>query len=577
MKARFILLCVAAAMIVAVVGCGGDQSIAASVPPATTKLITTISSSDADYVPGSILPLQPDGTVPFLIAGDSSGNPYLLSLGSANGVLDRTSTVVAMVRIALDLAAIPAGLTADQITKAIQSSSQFQALSESAQRDLEAGISPLSDNKTVNAAWAVALDASAAIASSSTAKTSAVGKTLDTTTLVTTPLPFYLLNGTEPFSKIWLTDAGQNNVTVNNDTFITWVVYTDGPEPTKIPPLQSTVGQLFAYYGGSASTTLVKGQSPNFKLNLVQNPVTRRINGVAAFVKYMLFLYSSTAKLYPKPELTNCVISVAERVFNDQFPSFVVQPSGTTAGAYFASVLPISSTGSAPYKQFSSCGLLPSFSTLFASFASKVWPTLNVGGFVVKAWTALTVAQGLVSTVGAAAQMFAYWDEADSFVVCTGNGSVVNCAAASVTSTSCTKIADNVDVTSGFGAGKWGPTYSIKVEGRGTGQATGDQLIPYLGKFPGCVGCAGPGDAMSCSAGWQATPVGVGSPSCTLTGGASSLTYTFSETFSNVVGDEVPPQSFRACITHNNDYYSWNGGNAVGILDSCTTVSLDCH
>jgi hypothetical protein len=192
MKARFFLFVVAALIVLSVAGCsgGGDNlnsggpaatstgsaqtvSVGTSVPPAIASKITTISSSTADLASGQGIPLQSDGTIPFLIAGDASGNPYLLSIGNTTGVLDAASTVMAMVRVCLDTVQLPSGLTSDQLTKAIQSSTNYPALLSDAQQDLAAGNSPLSDTQTVNAAWAVALDASTSIGSTSTAAVAA--------------------------------------------------------------------------------------------------------------------------------------------------------------------------------------------------------------------------------------------------------------------------------------------------------------------------------------------------------------------------------------------------------------------
>jgi len=558
---------------------GPAVSVATSVPPAAAGKITSISSSTADLVPGQAIPLQSDGTVPFLAAGDASGNPYLLSIGNTTGVLDAASTAMAMVRIALDAVQLPPGLKNDQLTKAIQSSSNFTVLLTDVQQDLAAGNSPLSDTQTASAAWAVALDASTSIGTSSP---SAAVVAAQNPTNVTTPLPFYLHKGSQPFDKIWLTDLEGNNVNVNNQTFITWQVITSVPTSgaalgtTDTPPLTTTTSQLFAYYGGSASVTPVNGASPSFSLQLSQSPTTRQINGIAAFIKYVLFMYSSVAKLYPNPRTTKCVSGIASSIFNDQFPNFVTQPDGATAGTYLAQLLPISASGDIVYKKFSACGLLPSGSTLFASYVSKIWPTLNIGGFVNKAWEALDLARGLVSTVGAVAETFAYWNQLDNFQICKSGGNVVNCGASvSITNATCVKVGDSVRDPTTFEL--WGPTFNISFQGSGNGVAVGDQMFVVVNAFPGCNGCVGPPDTISCSAGWQAFPPGHGTSKCTQTGAVEAFSFTFSETFSRVLNDETPPQSVGACMENaKGDPYVISGAG-VQAGDYCSRVPLNCH
>ncbi|MEX3937398.1 hypothetical protein AB4Y32_37670 [Paraburkholderia phymatum] len=451
MKARFFLLVIAASIILSVSSCGGGNSgsggpgstsagsaltvsVSPSVPPVSASKITTISSSGAEAAPGKTLPMQADGTIPFLVGSDESGNPYLLAIGSTTGVLDAESTVVAMVRVCLDLVQLPSGLTSDQLVQAIHSSSSYQALLSAADKDLAAGNSPLSDTTTVDAAWTVAQDASASIGNTSSGAVAAAQ-----TTTVTLPLPFYLLNGIEPFNRIWLTDLAGNSVNTSNQTFITWQVDTKDPtgkgiDTKSLPPLQTTSAQLIGAYKGSASVTPVNGTSPNFTLVLSQSAKTRQINGITAFVKYMLFTYSSVAGLYPNPDTTRCITAVASSVFNDQFPNFVTQPDGTTAGAYIAKLLPISATGDVVYQKFSTCGLLPSVSQIFGNVIGSIWRRLQF-------------ARNLANTVGAVAQTFYYWNESDTFQVCKNNGSIVNCSPINIQIASCKAFADPITTT----------------------------------------------------------------------------------------------------------------------------------
>ncbi|MFM0330083.1 hypothetical protein [Paraburkholderia strydomiana] len=398
-------------------------SIASSVPPASAAKIKTISSSNADLVPGQAIPLRSDGSIPFLIAADGFGNPYLLAIGNTSGVLDVESTAVSMVLICLDLVQLPSGITSAQVFQAIKSSSSYQALLSDAQQDLAAGNSPLSNDKSVAAAWVVAQNAGAAIANLSRGAVSAAQ-----VTAVAPPLPFYLVDNPEPFNKIWITDGPATSVQLNNQMFISWQVDTTDANGGKIdskllPPLQTTLQQLIGAYKGSASVTPVSGTSPAFTLVLSQSGKSRQTNGIAAFVKYMLFLYSSIAGLYPNPDTTRCVTAVASSVFNDQFPNFATQPSGATASAYLAKFLPKS--GDVAYKRFSACKILPSVSSLFGIVAGQVW-------------TALNRARDLVSTVGSIAQTYFYWNDSYSFQVCKSNGSVVTCGPSiTITDTSC--------------------------------------------------------------------------------------------------------------------------------------------
>ncbi|MDR6468717.1 hypothetical protein J2777_002445 [Paraburkholderia graminis] len=504
--------------------------ISPTVPSATSNLITAVYTPHATVLPGAAIPALADGSLPILIAGDGAGTPFLLAIGSTNGILDATSTAIALVRASLDAVQLPSNIAAARFTQAVTGSKGYPALLSAITQSLSAGQSPLDDDDVIANTWLVANEADVALR---TAEGSAQAKA--TITQVAPPLPFYLIDNIEPFDRVYLDDVvGGSLVDVFNQTFIAWQITTTGPDGGVIDnritePLQTTTLQHIADYGGSASRATVKGASPEFTLRLSQNTVTKNRNGVAALVRYILFIYSAASGLYPKKATTDCVTGIATSVFNERFAAFAAQPNAASASAYFASVLPNSSTRDTAYKRFAACGLLPSVKDLFGEAIGTLWKRINL------------VRQG-IAAFGAVAETFKYTSYDSPFQVCKSNGRVVVCDTIVISQTNCVKV------PSVFAGTK---SYNVTAAGSGMG-AMGVEMVLTI-NTPDAVtvpaGISGSGrPPIKCSPGW-AESLGDFENSCTRVADPSSMTFNLANAVDFFTSSAATkPESLTGCM-----------------------------
>jgi len=441
--------------------------------------------------------------------------------------------------MALDMLQLPADMTEDKFAAAAVAAPDYSTLVAAITQALAAGQSPTEDSQVIDSTRSVAKQLIVPLGSAASGTAARVLASAPTP--VTTPLPFYLIKSFEPFNRVSIDDIqGGNAVNIQNQTFITWAVTTtsisgNSIETTLSKPLETTTLQLIGYYGSSASKTMIQGSSPEFTLTLYQNRTTKTQNTIAAFIKYIFFIYSATTGLYPNKQTSDCVVEVASSIFNDQFPELVTHPDAATASAYFSKLLPISATGDAAYKKFSKCGVLPSPTQLFGAMVGRIWKYLNLF-------------RSGVSMVGAAAETFTYWDFNSPYQVCKSNGAIVNCDTIAVTKTACVKVKAVSD--SSTAGGYTGPRYDITASGNGTGNDPSAVMLFRINAPSSCYGCDGAIPRISCSDGWTAKLDGI-TFSCVRTAGAPS---TFSFSFVGSLNmNPIPqfagiPQSVQACV-----------------------------
>lgn len=493
-RTRWLIAVVVMIASLGIAGCGsdggGDETIAtgrapvsldSSVPPSISSSITAVHGPTSTVSPGGTVELNPDGSFPVLVATGRDGTPYLLAIGSHDGALGVSSTSESLVLAGLDVLPEAPNLTVDQIRQVIHGSPNYDSLSISVRTALESNRSPLLDEDVARKTWSVVQNVVAALGNSTLIATAH-----ETVTPVSPPTPFFLINNSEPYAKVWLDDVpGTNAVRVNNQTFVAWSLTTnltngDRINATTAPPLRTTSLQLVAYYGGSATTVEINGAEPEFGLNLAQTPATRSQNGIAAFVKYYLFIISAAAGLYPKKEMTDCVSTVLKSVFNDRFPLFATQPDAASAIDYFSKVLPEKSE---VYPKLSACGLLPTVSDVFGAAIGRIWRALNL-------------TRSLVNTVGTVGQTFYYWNFDQSFQICKSGGRISSCnAALEIINASCTKVDDGGYVRAGTIVG---PTYSYSAQVRATSMNQGES-VSVDAKVPTDLNTT----TITCSSGWD--------------------------------------------------------------------------
>ncbi|MEX8517915.1 MAG: DUF1566 domain-containing protein [Leptothrix sp. (in: b-proteobacteria)] len=256
-------------------------SIATGVPDVAAKSITKVMTSQGTATPGNVVTAPGSaGSEVFVMAVDANEEPVLLGLFSGGANLSVDSTAQTLVRIALQEVTPQAGSTVASITAAITASANYPALLAAMQAQLATGQSPAASNTVMGAVWQVAADA-AAIMGLQTASAAAVRRPLATSNVPS--LPYYFWNNSVT-NKTWLTDvASTPDFTFLNRTFLAWEVSTNGGFSTAANPL-STGGALqvlFAYYGGTESSTQITGTGMNERLtiNVQQSNRSRVQNG----------------------------------------------------------------------------------------------------------------------------------------------------------------------------------------------------------------------------------------------------------------------------------------------------------
>ena len=392
-----------------------------TVPAAATANVSAIVTPTDSVAIGSIVPFTNDGSLPLVVAINAQEKPLLLSLGSADGALDSNTTALALVRVALNLPLLPIGLSNSQLNGVTQASPAFPVLLAAISGSLLSGTSPTESEEVLTAVWQVAKDVLIAFHGTLSADGQRLQAALQP---ASTPLPFYLIQNAEPFNRFYIENVnGGNDINAFDETFIAWEVSTTDPfghqiiqrtTPLVTPPLSTTALQLLGYYGASASITLVSGSAPAFNLRLTQGTTSKTQNVLSAIVKYVFFIYTNAARLFPNQPTNTCALSIAQTVLHSNFPALVTQPSGDSARAYLENGLLVSNSGGSLYEQFASCGQLPTVPQLTGRVFGGIWIRINL-------------VRSLLYTFGTAAETFNYWDYEQTFQVCKSNGQVVNC------------------------------------------------------------------------------------------------------------------------------------------------------
>jgi hypothetical protein len=401
-------------------------SIGSSVPVPAAAQVKVAYSSGTTVAIGGALPSVVDGSIPLMFAGDGVNDPLLLAVGSTTGTLDTSTTAIGMVRAALGLLYSQEPLTTQVLESAIQSSANYPSLLLAVNTALEAGESPMDSQPVIQETWLVANDTIASLqttgvvpgTSETLRRTKTATAQADTPVSVSPPLPFYLINSSAT-NRVGLTDiSGTPDVTVSNQTFIAWQLSTAANgaaiDSEIAPPLMTTALQLVGYYGGSASSTSVKGAMPQFTLTLSQSGTTQAQNAISSALRYVLFVWSAGTGLYPNAARNQCIVSGLSQILNPQLPRLLAQQSGTAAIAYFLNIIP--TDPGTFYRLFSSCGTLPSVTQLFGATLGRFWRALNL------------IRSG-VSTIGTVAQTFEYWTYSQDFLVCKDSkGDITSCS-----------------------------------------------------------------------------------------------------------------------------------------------------
>lgn len=402
-------------------GASIPTAIGASVPAAASGLITTFYCASTTVAVGGSVPTLPDGSVPVLFAGDGVNDPLLLAVGSTTGTLDASTTAIGLVRMALGVVVSQAPLTSDVLASAIQVSPHYAQLLTDVNASLTIGQSPLNSATVPQDAIQVAQDAIVTLNSNGVlASADAKIKVAAAPIQISPPLPYYFIKGSEPYNQLWLTDnPGTMTVNAMNQTFIAWQFDTADSSGNALSskvfsePLKSTTLQVFGYYGGSATITLLTGASPEFTLTLSQSDPVKLQNLLSAVNQFWIFLASAASGISAGTTELQCISTTVSTTFSAQVTQVVGQPSATTALALFKSILnPITI-----YKLASSCS-----GNVTSSLVSTIF-----GQTIGRAWTVLNVVNTGFSDLGTAAETFYYWDfPSQDYLVCKTNGGITS-------------------------------------------------------------------------------------------------------------------------------------------------------
>jgi len=394
-------------------------SIGPTVPSATSGKITTFFDAKEAVPVGATISADAQGAIPLLLAGDENGNPFLLGVGNTDGIVDANTTSIGLVRIALGLVYSTAPLTSDVLSSLITSSSNYPPLLSAVNQTLSGGQSPFDSDTVVQATWMVASDVLDAYQKTAPAVAKASIQPMVSTSSpidVGPPLPIYLIPNLSATWNVWIDDSpGTNDIFIFDQMFIAWEADTHYPDGTTIgtavtPPLSTTLGQLLAYYGGSASKTLLKGAAPDFVLTLSQSSNSKTQNVLNAIFRYYFFVTSAASGVIPSSDTEKCIVGSASNFFNPKLASLLSQPTGDAAITYLDSVLAFDVV----YKSLSSCNQIPSIKDIFGATIDKLWKRLSL-------------VKGFVSAGDTVAQTFYYWDYSSSFQVCKSNGQIAPC------------------------------------------------------------------------------------------------------------------------------------------------------
>jgi hypothetical protein len=393
-------------------------SIGASVPAAASGLITTFYSAGTTVAVGGAIPTLADGSVPVLFAGDGINDPLLLAIGSTTGTLDANTTSIGIVRATLGLVTSQAPLTSSVLAAAIQASSHYAQLLSDVNTALNSGQPPIDSDAVVQDALIVAQDAIVTLNTNGVLAAGSPARVKSAAIQVNPPLPYYFINNSEPYNRLWLADdSGTSNVNVMNQTFIAWQFTTTNagaPLDSEIaPPLASSYKQLAGYYGGSASTTMLIGTSPEFTLTLSQSDTTKNTNSLLVLTQFANFLASAASGAAPTSNELLCFSTGLSTLFDSDLATLVAQPTGAAAEAYLKSIFLSASTLPNFYKLYTTCGsITPPVTPIFGTTISKLW-------------TAINLSKAGVSTIGTAAETFSYWNyPSQDYLVCKTNDGI---------------------------------------------------------------------------------------------------------------------------------------------------------
>lgn len=404
-----------------------------ALPNSASSKVTSVVSLVDSVAPGAALTVPTAPNTQALVFGvDSSQTPWLAQLGNGNQVLSAESTAIVFARMAMGSIILPAGLTSSVIDSLITSATAFPALKAVIASALAAGTAPINAPELPGAVGAVIqeIQPQAAQALQTAQATGAKrAHALSTAQSEVAALPYYLLNSGAT-NRLWVSDLpGTQNVQLNNQTFLAWAVTGASSFSGVVNPLNQSLWTKFAYYGGSASTLTVTGDT-DFTMTVSQNAATEIQNGqtLATNVAASIIGVPLTMLNISQDQAIACEQSIyASLVNSPEFSAALAQHSSaaffsylkTTAISLYLDGL-TSCASSIPPLKYLQLSNLGSAGAGFMFIFSKAWEILN-----------------LTSTLNATVNVFSQFLTAASsepyvLHMCKVDGVIGNCVDASV-------------------------------------------------------------------------------------------------------------------------------------------------
>lgn len=387
----------------------------ASVPLATTKLLTTVVSARGTAKPGEGLVIpsikgQPDHMVFAL----QDGTPFLAAFASKDVRLSANTTAVALVRMAMG-ATYLTEISPDDFAAKVSQAPSFGALVTQVATALSAGATPLKSSTVAVAAKTVAAEVADALGPQPRVLASA---------LASASLPHYFYdNGAR--DRIWLTNAAGNNLTFNNQSGVFWRVTTNPSDAVGVAiadPRSITLWQLFGDYGGSASHIEIVGSSPLFTVTADLGGEARKRNGALIINRIFSNVIAGLATRITDPNFQSCGLQFTSQFINDKLPALEAQQDFKSFLDYIYTASGFSSPGDAvaTVLQFATAcaGLQAEVKVLIpALFTTAALQTVSF----------LQLAASTFNTIDTISQVQKYYDGSFSVDVCKKNGEVVPC------------------------------------------------------------------------------------------------------------------------------------------------------
>lgn len=311
--------------------------LAASVPAAAAAAIEQFATPVGSAPRNQLLPAPGNyGAESLVLALNASGRPLLLGLSdAARPALSAESMAVTLTRVAAELVVAPPGVTRERIETAVRAAPSFASLVAAIDAALTRGEAPLESATVIETATSTARETLETLRPATTLQAQRAAGAA-----AAAPAEEVVFWQDGATNRLWLEDVTATpDLVFKNRSFLVWQVSTDTGIRFHAPAMETTFGQLLAYYGGAESSTDIKGKSPNqiMVVTVDQSAATLRENAIALGVRSLfgaLMLVTGGLNL-ELSHVKKCAMQLAETMVNTpEFAAWVAQPSKQTRDKY---------------------------------------------------------------------------------------------------------------------------------------------------------------------------------------------------------------------------------------------------